>query len=169
MHTLVVRTIQGFPVLKPPPHSLIKRLSRIMTMPTYRTLWTPHRYPSTRRSDHVDVYKSESRGEVHVRDPFQWLEHSTQETEDWTCQQDAFTRGYLDQNPDRQKLEDEIRANSDFAKVYVSALIVLYILEIVYVVFGTNPQGRQSLVLVLQQWFTSSIGCVKCYCRYQRP
>lgn len=82
-----------------------------------KTPWTPHRYPITRRSEHVDVYKSAINGEVSVRDPYGWLEHSTSETEEWANGQVAFTRAYLDQNPDRQRLEENIRKNSDYAKV----------------------------------------------------
>lgn len=81
------------------------------------TQWTPNRYPQARRSDHVDVYKSEARGEVAVPDPYQWLENGGQETERWISEQEEFTRAYLDKNADRQKLEDHIRATTDYAKV----------------------------------------------------
>lgn len=86
-----------------------------MSVPFQR--WIPGRYPPARRSDHVDVYKSESKGEVRVHDPYQWLEHNTAETEAWTTAQEKFTRNFLDQNPDRQTLEDKIRENTDYAKV----------------------------------------------------
>lgn len=79
--------------------------------------WTPNRYPPARRSDHVDEYKSEKHVTVKVEDPYQWLEKNTEETEKWTTAQEAFTREYLDQNEDRVKLENEIRANTDYAKV----------------------------------------------------
>ena len=79
--------------------------------------WTTNKYPSARRSDHVDVYKSKAKGEVPVHDPYNWLEHNTEETDKWTTAQEAFTREYLDKNPDRQILEDEIRKNTDYAKV----------------------------------------------------
>ena len=82
-----------------------------------RTSWSPNRYPAARRSDHVDVYKSEKNGQVRVHDPYQWLEHNTDETEQWTTAQERFTREYLDKNPERQDLEDEIRKNMDYAKV----------------------------------------------------
>jgi hypothetical protein len=85
------------------------------TMPP--TPWTPNQYPDARRSDHVDIYKSEKHGEVRVADPYQWLEQNTEETDKWTSAQDAFTRTYLDKNPDRVKLEQEIRANTDYEKV----------------------------------------------------
>ena len=82
-----------------------------------RTPWIPNRYPPSHRSDHVDVYKSEAKGEVRVPDPYQWLEQNSKETESWVDAQEAFTRAYLDQNPERQALEDEIRQNEKFAKV----------------------------------------------------
>ncbi|KAF7969402.1 hypothetical protein HWV62_27391 [Athelia sp. TMB] len=81
------------------------------------TPWAPHAYPPARRSGHVDEYQSAARGAVRVPDPYQWLEQHTPETDDWVGRQEAFTRAYLDQNPDRVKLEDEIRKNMDYAKV----------------------------------------------------
>jgi prolyl oligopeptidase len=62
------------------------------------------------------VYRSEAKGEVRVSDPYQWLEENTDETEKWTTAQEGFTRSYLDQNTNRQKLEDEIRLNTNYAK-----------------------------------------------------
>lgn len=81
------------------------------------TTWVANCYPPARRSDHVDVYKSETKGEVRVEDPYQWMEQNTEETERWTTAQEAYTREYLDKNADRQVLEDEIRKNTDYAKV----------------------------------------------------
>lgn len=86
------------------------------TMPSIPTPWVTNLYPSARRSDHVDVYKSETKGDVRVADPYQWLEANTEETENWTTAQEAFTREFLDKNPERQALEDEIRKNTDYAK-----------------------------------------------------
>ncbi|OCH85438.1 hypothetical protein OBBRIDRAFT_859242 [Obba rivulosa] len=85
-------------------------------MPAKPTPWVPNRYPSARRSDHIDVYKSEAKGEVRVHDPYEWLQHDTEETDKWTSAQVDFTRDYLDQNPERQSLEDEIRKNTDYAR-----------------------------------------------------
>lgn len=83
-----------------------------------RTLpWAPNRYPTARRSDHVDVYASEKHGEVKVPDPYQWLEQNTEETEQWTTAQEKYTREFLDTNPDRLKLEDEIRKSTDYERV----------------------------------------------------
>ncbi|KAN0088402.1 Prolyl oligopeptidase, N-terminal beta-propeller domain containing protein, partial [Tylopilus felleus] len=80
------------------------------------TPWTPNQYPPVRRSDHVDVYKSEKQGQVRVPDPYHWLEEHTDETDAWTSAQVAFTRNHLDKNPDRTQLEKEIRANTDYEK-----------------------------------------------------
>ena len=81
------------------------------------TPWQPNTYPPTRRTDHVDVYKSASKGTVEVPDPYVWLENNTDELDQWTTAQANFTRAYLDKNPHRDTLEAEIRANNDFAKV----------------------------------------------------
>ena len=86
-------------------------------MSSSKTPWTPLTYPASRKSDHVDVYKSEKKGEVRVPDPFNWLEEHTDETAAWTTAQADFTREFLDRNPHRDSLEKEIRANSDFEKV----------------------------------------------------
>ncbi|KAI5122174.1 hypothetical protein M0805_007071 [Coniferiporia weirii] len=85
-------------------------------MASPKTPWTPNKYPLTRRSDHVDVYKSEKHGEVRVPDPYNWLEENSTETEAWTTTQADFTRQYLDQYPHRDDLERQIRANSDYEK-----------------------------------------------------
>lgn len=85
---------------------------------TNRTMspWIPNQYPTARRSDHVDLYKSETKGQVKIPDPYQWLEVNGEETERWTSEQEKFTRAHLDKNPDREKLEQEIRKNTDYAK-----------------------------------------------------
>nr|E2JFG1.1 RecName: Full=Prolyl oligopeptidase A [Amanita bisporigera]ADN19204.1 prolyl oligopeptidase [Amanita bisporigera] len=86
--------------------------SRIMSS----TQWTPNMYPSARRSDHIDTYRSETRGEVKVPDPYHWLEEYSEETDKWTSDQEEFTRTYLDSNPDRKKLEDAFRKSMDYPK-----------------------------------------------------
>lgn len=83
----------------------------------HKTAWTPNQYPQARRSDHVDVYKSETKGEVKVPDPYNWLEENTPETERWINDQEAYTRRYLDQNPNREKLEKAIEENMNYARV----------------------------------------------------
>ncbi|SRR6266545_457530 len=81
------------------------------------TPWAPDSYPQTRRSDYFDTYKSVSTGEVHVPDPYQWLEENSDGVDEWTTAQAAFTQAYLDQNTERQKLEDKFRASTTYAKV----------------------------------------------------
>jgi prolyl oligopeptidase len=81
------------------------------------TPWTPGNYPPTRRSDHVDVYQSALQGEVRIPDPYQWLEEYSDEVENWTTAQAAFTQAYLDQNADTQRLADKFRASMNYAKV----------------------------------------------------
>ncbi|KAF8622425.1 hypothetical protein AX15_007009 [Amanita polypyramis BW_CC] len=85
--------------------------------------WTPDHYPPTRRSDQVDVYQSASRGEVRVPDPYQWLEETSDEVNEWTTAQTAFAQAYLDKNTDRQKLEDKFRASKDYAKFSAPTLL----------------------------------------------
>ncbi|KAF8966430.1 prolyl oligopeptidase [Flammula alnicola] len=86
------------------------------------TPWTPNAYPPTRRSNHVDIYKSASRGEVLVADPYQYLEENTDETDKFTTQQAEFTRKYLDKNPDLDRLEDAFKDCNDYAKFYAPQL-----------------------------------------------
>ena len=81
------------------------------------TPWIPDSYPPTRRSDHIDVYQSASRGEVQVSDPYQWMEEKSDEVDQWTTAQASFTQAYFNQYSDRQKLEDKFRASKDYAKV----------------------------------------------------
>lgn len=121
MRMLVPRAI--FRPCKPPHYCFLPPLSRHISSRTMRTPWTPNCYPAAFRSEHYDEYESEKKhGKERVHDPYNWLEHNTEETEKWTTTQVAFTREYLDQNPDRQKLEDEIRRNTDYAKVDVALL-----------------------------------------------
>jgi len=81
------------------------------------TTWIPNRYPAARRCDASKVYASEAKGKVEVKEPYLWLEENTEETEKWTTAQEKFTREYLDKNPDRERLENEIRKSTDYEKV----------------------------------------------------
>ena len=85
------------------------------------TTWVSKRYPPTRRSDHVDVYKSLLRGEVSVPDPYEWLENDSDETELWTTAQEAFAREYLDKNPDLERLKIACQNCVDYPKVWSCA------------------------------------------------
>lgn len=116
------------------------------------TPWVPDSYPPTHRSDHVDVYQSASKGEVPVSDPYQWLEESSNEVDQWTTTQTAFTQAYLDKNPDRQKLEDMFLASKDYAKVVDDddRCIRSICAETLLVVLGSNSAWWRTLVLVLR-------------------
>jgi Prolyl oligopeptidase, N-terminal beta-propeller domain len=81
--------------------------------------WAPHCYPPTRRSDHIDLYQSETNGEVKVPDPYAWLEKDGEEKERWLVAQEALARDFLDAFPDRSKLEEKIRASTDYERVSV--------------------------------------------------
>ncbi|KIM75700.1 hypothetical protein PILCRDRAFT_13351 [Piloderma croceum F 1598] len=87
------------------------------------TPWTPCNYLPARRSDHVDVYTCASKGEVHVPDPYQWLEENSDEVDKWMTAQAAFTQAYLDLNADREKLEDKFRASMNYAKFSAPTLL----------------------------------------------
>ena len=104
------------------------------------TPWVPDGYPPTRRSDRVDVYHSVSRGEVQVPDPYQWLEEDSNELDQWTTTQTAFTEAYLNKSADRQKLEDKFRASQDYAKVIDDRCIIRsVVLKIILVVLCADP------------------------------
>lgn len=100
--------------------------SRLSTTSAMTAHWTPNSYPKARRSDHVDTYKSATKGAVRVHDPYNWLEKHSEETDRWTCEQELFTRAYLDQNPDRKRLEEAFRASVDYAKVDPTTTLSAY-------------------------------------------
>jgi len=79
--------------------------------------WIPNRYPQSRRSDHVDVYKSKARGSVDVPDPYNWLEENSEETTRWVTEQEKYTREYLHSSPSWKRIEADIRNVTDYAKV----------------------------------------------------
>jgi len=81
--------------------------------------WIPNRYPQSRRSDHVDVYKSKAQGSVDVPDPYHWLEENSEETTRWVTEQEKYTREYLHSSPNWKRIEADIRKVTDYAKVRV--------------------------------------------------
>ncbi|KAF6762498.1 prolyl oligopeptidase [Ephemerocybe angulata] len=81
------------------------------------TSWKPNSYPNARRSDHTDVYKSASKGDVVVPDPYRWMEDlDSDETDKWTAAQAAFTRSHIDKYPFRKRLEDTLLANQNYER-----------------------------------------------------
>lgn len=76
--------------------------------------WDPVKspFPSARRSDHVDVYKSEKHGEVQIADPYRWLEtpaNQSEETHNFSkAQADFFAKyieGYAPRDAFKKRLE----------------------------------------------------------------
>ena len=116
-----------------------------------RTAWTPGNFPPTRRSDHVDVYKSAAKGDVPVPDPYQWLEERTEETNKWTITQESFTRSYLNQNPDRETLQDLLRASMNYEKVTCDLLHGQLLLTDII------PSSRRQLYLMMDVGTGSTI------------
>ncbi|KAI0260483.1 prolyl oligopeptidase [Gloeopeniophorella convolvens] len=109
----LLRSHTRLSILRPSHYpSIICSLRRSMAS----TVWTPNRYPSARRSDHIDTYHSEAKGEVKIHDPYNWLEKDAEEKDAWVAAQEAFTRGFLDANLDRTRLEEEIRTSTDYEK-----------------------------------------------------
>ncbi|KAH9963773.1 prolyl oligopeptidase [Russula dissimulans] len=80
------------------------------------TPWTPGNYPPARRSDHIDVYQSAQWGEVHITDPYRWLEEYSDETENWITSD-------LSKNMDKGKLEDAFRSSMDYTKFSAPTLL----------------------------------------------
>ena len=74
---------------------------------------TPKPQPETRRTDNIDTYKSATRGQVRVPDPYHWLEEYSEETDRWIEIQESFTRTYLDKNLGRQRLETVLQEVND--------------------------------------------------------
>ena len=105
--------LQRVPLRSPNPMAFATQSSLSAT----QTPWTKTTYPASRRSDHVDVYKSEKHGEVRVPDPYNWLEQNSEETEAWTTAQADFTRNFLDQYPHRDDIERQLRENFNYEKV----------------------------------------------------
>lgn len=91
-------------------------LCKLSTMPPTR--WVPGRYPRTRRVNHIDVHKSTLHGEVAVPDAYHYFEdQDTPETDAFINVQAAYTRHYLDQNPNLARLEDAFNKCNNYQKV----------------------------------------------------
>lgn len=95
------RTLTRLSLLKTPNPHLIARMSNFA-------------YPEARRSDHVDTWKSASRGEVKIADPYEWLEQppsESKETSAWVDAQVEFASKHLrsEESPRyREKLEKSV-------------------------------------------------------------
>lgn len=98
---------------------LHRSISTTMSPLASRTAWDPNqtKYPHVRRSDTVETFKSATRGEVKVADPYDWLhDPDSQETKQFVEDQGAFTRQYLDQYKDRERFAQELKKNWNFPR-----------------------------------------------------
>lgn len=83
------------------------------------TPWDPKAtpYPTVRRSDFVETFKSAKNGEVEVKDPYQWLHQpDSDETKRFVQDQGTYARAYLQQYKDGDKLKEEITKNYGYAR-----------------------------------------------------
>ncbi|GAA5986969.1 hypothetical protein JCM10908_000972 [Rhodotorula pacifica] len=90
-----------------------------------KTAWDPNHtpYPSTRRSDSVEHFKSATRGDVAVPDPYDWLhDPDSPETKKFVQEQGEFTRKYLDQYRDKERFAEELRKNWNYPRFSCPAL-----------------------------------------------
>ena len=108
----------------------LRNMSLMMSAPAS---WMPHCYPPTRRSDYIDVYQSEAQGKVEVPDPYAWLEKDGEERKRWLASQEALARNFLDSHPDRARLEEEIRASTDYEKVSLFEISTHRVTDVAYI------------------------------------
>ncbi|BGP15271.1 hypothetical protein JCM10213v2_003231 [Rhodosporidiobolus nylandii] len=81
------------------------------------TPFTPNQYPSARRAETVEKFKSAKNGEVEVKDPYSWLhDPDADETKKFVEEQGTFTRKYLDQYPHRKEFSAALKENWDYAR-----------------------------------------------------
>jgi len=83
------------------------------------TPWDPKAtpYPNVRRSDFVETFKSAKKGEVEVKDPYNWLhEPDSEETKRFVQEQGAYAKAYLQQYKDGEKLKEEITKNYNYPR-----------------------------------------------------
>ncbi|KIO19472.1 hypothetical protein M407DRAFT_222802 [Tulasnella calospora MUT 4182] len=75
----------------------------------------PLRYPTTRRTEHLDTYRTND-GEVKVPDPYDWLEQENEERRSWLDQQGELTENLIGMCKYQQNLELELTKNWDFSR-----------------------------------------------------
>jgi prolyl oligopeptidase len=72
----------------------------------------PLSYPETATVDHVDTYRSATRGEVAVADPYRWLETDVRVSDEvaaWVAAQNEVTDAYLATLPGRDMISERLR------------------------------------------------------------
>ena len=97
-------------------------------------------YPTTRKSDHVDVYHG-----TNVPDPYRWLEDDTSdETAAWVTAQNKVTFPYLEKIRFRKALTDRVLKLNDYEKYSAPAQ------KGPYFFFGKNSGLQNQSVLYIQ-------------------
>ena len=93
-----------------------------------RTPWDPKQtpYPATRRDEaYVETFKSATRGEVKVPDPYHWLStppSQSEETRAFVEKQGAFTDAYLSQYGDRDRFKAALKQTWNYPRFSCPAL-----------------------------------------------
>jgi hypothetical protein len=98
------------------PLCLLRPSGRLTFTSMAPNSWIPNRYPQSRCSDHVDIYKSKAKGSVKVPDPYNWLEQNSEETARWVTEQEKYTREYIRSSPDWGRVEADIRKVTDYSQ-----------------------------------------------------
>lgn len=96
-------------------------VKQMSTTTTAAMSWDPAAspYPSARRQDHVDTYRSATKGEVKVPDPYVWLEvppSESEETKRFVEQQADLTATFLKKDPNRDKFRKRLTEAYDYAR-----------------------------------------------------
>ncbi|GAA5931240.1 hypothetical protein JCM1841_000871 [Sporobolomyces salmonicolor] len=90
-----------------------------------RTPWDPAKtpYPTVRRSDTVEEFKSAQHGTVQVADPYDWLhDPSSADTKQFVQHQGDFAANYLKQYRDKERFKAELTKNWDYPRFSCPAL-----------------------------------------------
>ncbi|CAO1616571.1 unnamed protein product [Sympodiomycopsis kandeliae] len=83
--------------------------------------WDPVKnpFPTARREDHIDVYKSKEHGQVKIADPYRWLETSpahSQETQQFSESQAAFFAKYLEGYAPREAFKERLKQTFSYPR-----------------------------------------------------
>lgn len=75
-------------------------------------------YPPVRRDDNfTETFKSATKGDVAVKDPYHWLhEPDSSETTAFVEAQGKFARAYLDQYADAGRFKEALTKNWNYAR-----------------------------------------------------
>ncbi|SCZ88299.1 BZ3500_MvSof-1268-A1-R1_Chr2-1g04318 [Microbotryum saponariae] len=109
----------------PPPHAVAMSTSTATSSPpSNATAWVPGKFPPVRRDeDFTETFKSKTRGEVKVADPYHWLhDPDSDETKAFVKAQGEFASQYLAKFEDADKFKKALTTNWDYPKFSCPAL-----------------------------------------------